>query len=170
MKHLAALLILFSSHFVIAQNQNPILLIPGVGGSILKTDGGNIVWISIARFLESYPNLRDWGRSFSDYTDDAFRLYMLGVYDGKGGLSPVFTNETLNTPYRLDRSDCEFNLTPGGLCGIEYLVDVPETWWDSYFSEIIEWLMQNKSVDYFGELISFLKQQGYQTGTSLFGF
>lgn len=148
----------------------PVLLVPGVGGSTLQTDYGDPIWLSLGRFLASYPNYRDWTRWLPNYTDDSFRKYMLGFYDGAGGIEPVFTKKTLRVPASLGDSDCYYNKTPGGLCGIQYLIDIPNVWWNSYISQAIEWLMKNKDVDYFGPMIELLEQQGLRSGISLFGF
>lgn len=152
-----------------------VVLVPGCAGSMLRTDE-QAAWIGFEDLVLSLINYKIGGSShFQDYTDNTFRKYILGFYDGNGGLRPAFTNKTLTVPDSLDGkgppgTNCFYNGKLGGLCGIEYLIDMPDSNNETYWSDFVAKLLKTSAVNYYGEMIEFLSKQGYLAGKTLFGF
>lgn len=148
----------------------PVLLVPGMGGSILRSMDGKFDGISIKTVVESLPNLYAHGLWFKDSADDDYRRYMLVKYDKDGAASPVFSREPLLPPYALDPKSaapgttCLHNFEPGGLCGVEYPSDLP------YLGAEVEHFFNHSTLNNYAQLVAFLKSYGYVAEQTLFGF
>lgn len=175
-------LIALVTFFITAQDINareierPVLLVPGMGGSILRSADGDYDGISLKTAISSLPNELTNGHLFADPADNMYRKYMLLKYRSDGRCLPVFTRQPLLPPYALDPAGaapetlCLYNFEPGGLCGIEYPVDLHYSGTESVADLITEHYFNHSALNNYAQLVKFLKGFGYVPEQSLFGF
>lgn len=187
MKHIQKLLIfsiIFICHLSHARSApqpiSPVLLIPGVGGTVLQVeDLDRDIWVSFESFMTSLPNVA-WNNfelpegPFLDFADNDFRKYALGLYRSAGEIAPVFTKRAVTVPYALQEGQgpsCKFNTKGGGLCGIQYVVDFLETPWEGPLNIMVNLFTQFATFNNYAALIQFLElNKGLEPGRTLFGF
>lgn len=154
----------------------PVLLIPGMGGSILRSLDGKYDGLDLSAALGSTLNLMTHGLAFEDPADNSYRQYMLQKYDRNGRGLPIFTTQELLPPYALDPktaapgTTCLHNFEPGGLCGIEYPTDFHYSGGEGPRDLLLEHFFNHSALNNYAQLVKFLKSFGYVAGESLFGF
>lgn len=159
---------------------NPVLLVPGVGGTVLQlAKTTKDVWINLDHFLRSLPDVA-WesyklpGKPFYDTADNDFRQFALGKYRALGEIGPVFSEQDITVPYALKAGHeptCEHNRKAGGLCGIEYVVDFPDSTENTTFSRALDLFTEHASFNNYAAFIHYLEKNiGLIPGKNLFGF
>lgn len=163
--------------WIIIQNpQNPLILVPGIGGSMLRTSTDQTPWIGLQDLLESLANYETDFSWLPNLSDSHFRKYLLGKFDGQGGITTVFTKDEITVPYSLSPDNapagttCRYNSMLAGLCGIDFVIDIEGGRANSVWNEIVQAGIGAESFDVYGKMIQFFSDKGYTPGVDLFGF
>lgn len=155
----------------------PVLLVPGIVSTVLFNHQDESIWLSPLKILLSLPKRTRTDFEFKDEFDNEVRHYLTGSFDNKGGIIPFFTEYPPQVPDKdlpfkgaANSVNCQHNHQGGGLCGMEYIIDLPETRADSRLNQHLNELTKHIPVNYFADLVHKLESEGYQIGKTLFGF
>lgn len=165
----------FSPSKKVAPKKAHILLIPGLLDTIFFDERGDNTWFNLEKIaVSSVHSLTDL---VENEIDNMVRKHVVGEFDGKGGLNPLFNDTKPFIPFgglpvsqAENMGVCKNNKLEGGLCGIAFRSDigigVNLPGMETLFSK----MFHSTALENFSTMIVALREKGYEPGVNLWGF
>lgn len=154
-----------------------VLIIPGTLDTTFFDSEDATTWISLTDLIFSIPHRTRKNFAFPNYFDNSARKHLVGRYKKNGTPDPIFSNHVPQIPFshlpvksHTDGILCPANYIEGGLCGITYRANIPQTKHLSRKNRRLAQLFKDTSIENYATMAIRLEDAGYVPGINLWGF